>query len=270
MAKNIRPEATPLQEGDAAIVNRGGEPAAVILGSAAENSNSELRDRATHTGVQAIGTITGLQAALDGKAGTSAFSSDAAGLVPASGGGTTNFLRADGTFAAPPGAGAVAWEDVTGKPSFGGAAVLDVGTTAGTVAAGDDARLSDAREWTGATVEQAEAEEGTATTRRAWTAQRVFQAIAAWWAASAAKTKLDGIATGAQVNDTAGQIVTKLGTLEDASRLGVGALKDGLLVFDAGGNASVARPTYDGPVYWINTPTAPVNGVVGDLWFEAT
>ena len=44
-----------------------------------------------------------------------------------------------------------------------------------------DARLSDAREWTAATIEQAEAEAGTATTRRAFTAQRVRQAIAAWW-----------------------------------------------------------------------------------------
>jgi hypothetical protein len=45
----------------------------------------------------------------------------------------------------------------------------------------DDARLTDAREWTAATIEQAEAEAGTATTRRAFTAQRVRQAIAAWW-----------------------------------------------------------------------------------------
>jgi hypothetical protein len=37
---------------------------------------------------------------------TEAFSPSAPGLVPASGGGTTNFLRADGTFAAPPGGGA--------------------------------------------------------------------------------------------------------------------------------------------------------------------
>lgn len=34
-----------------------------------------------------------------------AFTSGAKGLVPASGGGTTNFLRADGTFALPPGGG---------------------------------------------------------------------------------------------------------------------------------------------------------------------
>jgi len=63
-----------------------------------------------------------------------------------------------------------------------------------------DARLSDAREWTATTISQAEAEAGTATTRRAFTAQRVFQAVAAWWAASTARTKLDGIEAGAQVN----------------------------------------------------------------------
>lgn len=50
----------------------------------------------------------------------------------------------------------------------------------GAVAAGDP-RLSDAREWSAETVAQAEAEAGTATTRRAWTAQRVRQAIVAWW-----------------------------------------------------------------------------------------
>lgn len=44
-----------------------------------------------------------------------------------------------------------------------------------------DARLADAREWSAATIDQAEAEGGTATTRRAFTAQRVRQAIAAWW-----------------------------------------------------------------------------------------
>lgn len=36
-------------------------------------------------------------------------------------------------------------------------------------------------EWSAETVSQAEAEAGTATTRRAWTAERVRQAIVAWW-----------------------------------------------------------------------------------------
>lgn len=44
-----------------------------------------------------------------------------------------------------------------------------------------DARLTDSREWSEETVTQAEAEAGTASTRRAWTSQRVRQAINAWW-----------------------------------------------------------------------------------------
>lgn len=44
-----------------------------------------------------------------------------------------------------------------------------------------DPRLSDAREWSEATVSQSEAETGTATTPRKWTAQRVRQGIIAWF-----------------------------------------------------------------------------------------
>ncbi len=44
-----------------------------------------------------------------------------------------------------------------------------------------DSRLTNSREWSAATVTQAEAEAGTASTRRAWTARRVRQAINAWW-----------------------------------------------------------------------------------------
>ena len=69
-----------------------------------------------------------------------------------------------------------------------------------------DSRLTNAREWTASTVTQAEAEAGSATTRRAWTALRVFNAIASWWNKSAAKTKLDGIATGATKNATDAQL----------------------------------------------------------------
>ena len=43
-----------------------------------------------------------------------------------------------------------------------------------------DTRFADSREWTGATISQEEAEAGTKTTRRAFTAQRVRQAIVAW------------------------------------------------------------------------------------------
>lgn len=73
--------------------------------------------------------------------------------------------------------GAPTWGSITGTLSDQAdlQSALD-----GKVGTGDS-RLSDAREWTAETVAQAEAEEGTATTRRAWTAQRVRQAIASWW-----------------------------------------------------------------------------------------
>ncbi len=64
-----------------------------------------------------------------------------------------------------------------------------------------DARLADAREWTAATIEQAEAETGTATTRRAFTAQRVRQAIAAWWTSAstaAGRAMVEALDTAAQ------------------------------------------------------------------------
>jgi len=65
-----------------------------------------------------------------------------------------------------------------------------------------DTRLGDAREWSAATATQAESEAGTSTARLAFTPQRVFQAIAAWWAGSAFASKLAGIASGATANQT--------------------------------------------------------------------
>lgn len=56
---------------------------------------------------------------------------------------------------------------------------VDYGTSGTTACVGNDSRLSNSREWTASTVSQSEAQAGTATTRRAWTAQRVAQAIAA-------------------------------------------------------------------------------------------
>ena len=55
----------------------------------------------------------------------------------------------------------------------------DFGSVEGSVAEGNDGRLSDSREWTADIVSKEEAEAGTVTTARKWTAQRVAQAIAA-------------------------------------------------------------------------------------------
>ena len=51
----------------------------IAAGATQNATDAQLRDRATHTGSQAIGTVTGLQAALDAKAGL-----DVSGKVPAS------------------------------------------------------------------------------------------------------------------------------------------------------------------------------------------
>ncbi|MFU8899040.1 MAG: hypothetical protein ACNA7L_09105, partial [Roseinatronobacter sp.] len=67
---------------------------------------------------------------------------------------------------------------------------------------------TNAREWTASTLSQTEAEAGTATTRRAFTSERVRQAILGWWNGSADKTKLDGIQAGAQVNVATNLTVT--------------------------------------------------------------
>ena len=90
----------------------------------------------------------------------------------------------------------------TGLAVSGGSLVVSYGTTSTVACRGDDARLSDSREWSADTVSQSDAEAGTSTTRRAFTPLRVAQAIAAWWAASAAKTKLDGVAANATANQT--------------------------------------------------------------------
>jgi hypothetical protein len=59
-----------------------------------------------------------------------AFTSAAKGLVPASGGGTTNFLRADGTFAAPPGGGGGTPGGTSGQIQYNNAGAFG-GFTAG-------------------------------------------------------------------------------------------------------------------------------------------
>ena len=73
---------------------------AVTNAKAANMATGTIKGRAT-AGTGDPEDLTGAQAT----ALLDTFTSGAKGLVPASGGGTTNFLRADGTFAAPPGGG---------------------------------------------------------------------------------------------------------------------------------------------------------------------
>lgn len=69
-------------------------------------------------------------------------------------------------------------------------------------------------EWTAETVGQAEAEAGTATTRRAWTAQRVRQAIVAWWNGA---TSAFGRGFVAAADAAAGRTALGLGNVDNTS-----------------------------------------------------
>lgn len=71
-----------------------------------------------------------------------------------------------------------------------------------------------AAEWTAETVSQAEAEAGTATTRRAWTSLRVRQAILGWWNSA---TSAFGRGFVAAANAAAGRTALELGTAATAT-----------------------------------------------------
>jgi hypothetical protein len=58
------------------------------------------------------------------------FTSSTNGLVPASGGGTTNFLRADGTFAVPPGGGSGSVTNIATTSPISGGPITTTGTIA--------------------------------------------------------------------------------------------------------------------------------------------
>jgi hypothetical protein len=114
--------------------------------------------------------------------------------------GNAGSVGAQGPQGATGPAGTTSWTGITDKPTtVAGFSITDAVTTS-------DSRLTDAREWSAATVTQAEAEAGTSTSRLAFSPLRVFQAIAAWWGGSAAATKLAGIATGATANATDAQL----------------------------------------------------------------
>jgi hypothetical protein len=107
----------------------------------------------------------------------------------------------------------------------------------------EDSRLTDSREWSAETITQADAESGTSTDRRAFTAQRVFQAIAAWWAGTADKAKLDGIATGATANSSDAHLLARQNHTGTQAISTVTDLQDALTA-----KAPLASPTFTGTV----------------------
>lgn len=116
------------------------------------------------------------------------------------------------------------------------------GVKADTAIQPGNAALTDAREWSADTISQAEAEAGIATTRRAFTAARVFQAISAWWGASTAASKLAGIASGATANATDAQLrdrSTHTGTQSAGTITGLAAVATSGAYADLSGRPSL-------------------------------
>lgn len=102
------------------------------------------------------------------------FTSVLKGLVPASGGGTANFLRADGTWAAPPAGGSASWGSITGtlstqtdlQSALDARQPLDVDLTtiAGLTATTDSFMQAKAGAWAARTIAQVKADLGLAGT----------------------------------------------------------------------------------------------------------
>jgi hypothetical protein len=133
-----------------------------------------------------------------------------------------------------------------------------------------DSRLTDARDWSAATVTQAAAQAGTETTRRAWTVERVWQAVAAWWQSISGATgrSLAGTSTAA-----AARTVLELGTAATTDATAYAAASHNQSASTITGLASVAtsgtytdlsgRPTL-GTAAALNTGTAAGNVVALD------
>lgn len=120
----------------------------IATGATANSADATLLNRANHTGTQAQSTITNLTTDLAAKAplasptftGTVTLPANTVvnGVTLTNAGGTTNFLRADGTYAAPAGGGTVTSVGMTVPTglSVSGSPVTGAGTFAVTLTAG--------------------------------------------------------------------------------------------------------------------------------------
>lgn len=137
---------------------------------------------------------------------------------------------------------------------LGNSATQNVGTGAGTVAAGNDSRITGAAQKSAnlsdlsnattarsnlglSTVSQSEAEAGTGSTTRAWTAQRVRQAVAAWWngVSGAFGRTLVSRTNASQVRDDLGlgsaatrNVGTSSGNVMEVGAFGIGGIASDL------------------------------------------
>jgi hypothetical protein len=92
--------------------------AGIATGATANATDAQLRDRATHTGAQAISTVTGLQVALDGKEASGAASAAVSAHVGAGDPHAQYALESSLSAVATSGA----YSDLSGRPTLGTAA----------------------------------------------------------------------------------------------------------------------------------------------------
>ena len=122
-----------------------GDTTVVTIATAGPQGAAAATDLTYTAATRVLASSTGADATL-----TLVTSSDA-GLAPASGGGTTNFLRADGTFAAPPGGspgGTNTQIQFNDSSAFGGDADLTWNKTTNVMTVTGDVNLSDGGTYT--------------------------------------------------------------------------------------------------------------------------
>lgn len=135
------------------------------------------------------------------------------------------------------------WGDVTGKPTtLAGFGITDAVSSS-------DSRLTNSREWTASTISQAEAEAGTSTTRRAFTAERVAQAIAA--RAVPLTRTVNGQALNANITLTAADVSARVATWVPswADVTGKPTTLSGYAITDAVSNTSIQVTDWDTAVH---------------------
>jgi hypothetical protein len=127
-----------------------------------------------------------------------------------------------------------------------------------------DSRLTDAREWSAATVTQAAAQAGTETTRRAWTVERVWQAAAAWWQSISGAT---GRSLAGAASPAAGRTVLELGT---AATRDAGTAAGNVPILDSSALIpSALLPGFvDDVIEFASLAAFPVTGETGKLYIS--
>lgn len=240
--------------------------AGVEAGATANATDAQLRDRATHTGTQAANTITGLAAvATSGAYGDlSGRPTIPAAQVPSDWNATTGPARilnkpTLGTAAAANASDfATAAQGVNADTAYGwgnhasaGYALASSLATVATSGSYSDLSNKPTIPTLPATVSQAEAEGGSATTARLWTSQRVRQAVAAY---SYSKSEVEGLIAGGGV--TASEIKTLYESNANTNAF-TDADKSKLTAVGTNANRDATIST-----------ASPSGGNNGDIWYQ--